>query len=80
VRWISPSAVDPYAPSVPGDRFLLRVDEFRTKAVLDLRQGHRLLWQPRYARLVPACSIHTGASWIAHVDPLGPEITVELTG
>jgi pyruvate/2-oxoglutarate dehydrogenase complex dihydrolipoamide dehydrogenase (E3) component len=80
VRWISPSAVDPGTPRVPRDRFLLRVDEFRRDAQLEVRQADRVLWRRRYRRLVPACAIHADASWIRRVDTEAGEITVGLAG
>ncbi len=75
VRWVSPSAIDAASAEVPHGRFLLRVDAFRTRAVLEARQDARVLWRRRYRELVPARSIHADAAWVRQVDADGGAVS-----
>jgi hypothetical protein len=84
LRWVSPSAIDVAgqrrAPrrSVPHGHFILRVEQFRERAILEVRQGERTLWRRRYRRLVPARSIHAGAGWLRALDPDGGPVTFRV--
>ena len=80
LRWISPGAISDVAGAVvrtpvPRGRFVLRTAAFVDDAMLEVRQGTRILWRER-RRLVPARSIRLDASWVKDVDPLGPPIAI----
>jgi hypothetical protein len=75
LRWISPNAIAvaagvPAAPP-PLGRFVLRSQEFRRVARLEVRQGGRLLARSGPMRLIPGRQVHLGAAWLARVDPAG---------
>jgi thioredoxin reductase len=71
---------EPAAPrrSIPHGRFLMRVDQFRERAVVEVRQGDRTLWRRRYRRLIPARSIHAAAGWVRALDPEGGPVTFRV--
>jgi thioredoxin reductase len=71
LRWVSPSAIAADERSVPGGRFLLRVDRWLTGAAIEVRQDERVLWRARHRALVPARSIHADAGWLREVAPDG---------
>jgi hypothetical protein len=63
----------------PLGRFVLRSQEFRRLARLEVRQDGRLLARSRMTRLVPGRPVHLRAAWLARVDPAGGPVRV-LTG
>jgi hypothetical protein len=67
LRWISPNLVGSAAP--PLGRFVLRSEEFRRLAQLEVRQAGRLLARSRPVRLIPGRPLHLDAAWLARVDP-----------
>jgi hypothetical protein len=83
LRWISPNAVvfrghsGSWAPP-PLGRFVLRSQEFRRLARLEVRQDGRLLARSRPGRMVPGRPVHLGAAWLAQVDPAGGPVTVAV--
>ena len=87
LRWVSPSAIDAAAgassdataDAVPHGSFLLRVSAFIERALLEVRQDDRRIWQQGYRRLVPNRSIHASAAWIKEVDPSGGPIRVRVS-
>jgi hypothetical protein len=74
LRWISPNAVAACPP--PLGRFVLRSQEFRRLARLEVRQEGRLLARSRPVRLIPGRSVHLDAAWLARVDPAGGPVHV----
>jgi thioredoxin reductase len=83
LRWISPNAVvfrghsGSWAPP-PLGRFVLRSQEFRRLARLEVRQDGRLLARSRPGRMVPGRPVHLGAAWLAQADPAGGPVTVTV--
>jgi thioredoxin reductase len=77
LRWISPNAVASAPP--PLGRFVLRSQDFRRLARLEVRQDGRLLARSRPLRLVPERTVHLAAGWLPRVDPAGGPIRV-VTG
>src|SRR5580704_11033615 len=82
LRWISPNAIASAASLVPPPlgRFLLRSQEFRRLARLEVRQDGRLLARSRVTRLVPERPVHLRAAWLARVDPAGGPVRVISRG
>ena len=77
LRWISPNAIRVPGPPPPRGRFLLRSEDFRPLARLEVRQGGRVLGTAR-ARLVPERPVHLDAGWMARADPSGGPVRVTL--
>jgi thioredoxin reductase len=84
LAWISPNAIrfvasaGAAAPSPPPrGRFLLRSQVFRRRAVLEARQGDRVLARER-ARLIPGRPVHLDAAWLARVRPSDGPVLVAL--
>jgi len=83
LTWISPNAIRFFSP--PGDtpippprgRFLLRSQVFRRRAVLEVRQGNRVLARQR-ARLIPGRPVHLDAGWLAKARPSDGPVLVTL--
>jgi hypothetical protein len=79
LRWISPNAVavaaDGPAPP-PLGRFVLRSDEFRPRARLEVRQDGRPLGRSGPVRLIPGRPVHLGAGWLGRIDPSGGPVQV----
>lgn len=82
LRWISPNAIASAASLVrpPLGRFVLRSQEFRRLARLEVRQDGRLLARSRLTRLVPGRPVHLRAAWLARVDPAGGPVRVSYRG
>jgi thioredoxin reductase len=82
LRWISPNAIASAASLVPPPlgRFVLRSQEFRRLARLEVRQDGRLLARSRVTRLVPERPVHLRAAWLARVDPAGGPVRVISRG
>jgi hypothetical protein len=78
IRWVSPSAVAGNARAVPHGHVLLRVDRFLERVEVEVRQDERLLARQRYRALVPGCSIHLRAGWLAAVNGAGAPVTVRI--
>jgi thioredoxin reductase len=76
LRWISPNAIAGAAGSPPLGRFVLRSQEFRRLARLEVRQDGRLLDRSRPVRLIPGRPVHLNAAWLALVDHQGGPILV----
>jgi thioredoxin reductase len=82
LRWISPNAIafafgaGGRAAPPPLGRFLLRSQEFRRVARLEVRQDDRLLGRSWPVRLIPGRPVHLGAGWLAQVDPAGGPVQV----
>jgi hypothetical protein len=83
LAWISPNAIRFFSP--PGDtpiapprgRFLLRSQVFRQRAVLEVRQGNRVLARKR-TRLIPGRPVHLDGGWLARVRPSDGPVLVAL--
>jgi hypothetical protein len=83
LAWISPNAIRFFSP--PGDtpippprgRFLLRSQVFRRRAVLEVRQGNRVLARKR-TRLIPGRPVRLDAGWLATVRPSDGPVLVAL--
>jgi thioredoxin reductase len=75
LRWISPNAITVAAgqpaATPPLGRFVLRSQEFRRLARLEVRQDGRLLARSGPVRLIPGRPAHLGAGWLPRVDPRG---------
>jgi hypothetical protein len=82
LRWISPNAIasDASLAPPPLGRFVLRSQEFRRLARLEVRQDGRLLARSRVTRLVPERSVHLRAAWLARVDPAGGPVRIIYRG
>jgi thioredoxin reductase len=79
LAWISPNAVrflDPPVPP-PRGRFLLRSQVFQRRAVLEVRQGDRVLARHR-SRLTPGRPVHLDAAWQASIRPSDGPVLVTL--
>ena len=76
LRWISPNAIAVAAGPPPLGRFVLRSQEFRRLARLEVRQDGRLLARSRPVRLIPGRPVHLAAAWLARVDPAGGPVRV----
>jgi thioredoxin reductase len=76
LRWISPNAIAVAAGPPPLGRFVLRSQEFRRLARLEVRQDGRLLARSRPARLIPGRPVHLNAAWLARVDHAGGPVHV----
>jgi hypothetical protein len=71
----APSNAAPASP--PRGRFLLRSQVFRQRAVLEVRQGDRVLARET-ARLIPGRPVHLDAGWLAGVRPSDGPVSVAL--
>jgi NADPH-dependent 2,4-dienoyl-CoA reductase/sulfur reductase-like enzyme len=76
LRWISPNAIAVAAGPPPLGRFVLRSQEFRRLARLEVRQDGRLLDRSRPVRLIPGRPVHLSDAWLARVDHQGGPILV----
>ena len=76
LRWISPNAIAAAAGPPPLGRFVLRSQEFRRLARLEVRQDGRILARSRPTRLIPGRPVHLSAAWLARVDPSGGPVNV----
>jgi thioredoxin reductase len=74
---LPPPGAAPTPP--PRGRFLLRSQVFRRRAVLEVRQGDRVLARKR-ARLIPGRPVHLDAGWLAGVRPSDGPVLVALRG
>jgi hypothetical protein len=79
LRWISPNVIGTSAAPPPLGRFVLRSQDFRRLARLEVRQDGRLLARSRPVRLVPGRPVHLDADWLPRVDPAGGPVRV-VTG
>jgi hypothetical protein len=93
LAWISPNAVTipapdgaaanaaaspTPAPTQPSrGRFVLRSHVFRHRALLEVRQGDRVLARSR-ARLIPGRPVRLDAAWLAEVRPADGPVSVAL--
>jgi thioredoxin reductase len=79
VRFLVPAGAGPGAGPVPPprNRFLLRSQVFQRRAVLQARQGDRVLTTER-ARLIPGRPVHLDAAWLANIRPSGGPVLVTL--
>ena len=83
LRWISPNAIASRWASLappPLGRFVLRSQEFRRLARLEVRQDGRLLARSRVTRLMPERPVHLRAAWLARVDPAGGPVRIIYRG
>jgi thioredoxin reductase len=84
--WISPNAIviregsAGVTASPPLGRFVLRSQEFRRLARLEVRQDGRRLARSRPGRLIPERPAHLGTAWLAQVDPAGGPVSVVIGG
>jgi hypothetical protein len=69
-------AAEPALP--PRGRFLLRSQVFRRRAVLEVRQGDRILARNR-ARLIPGRPVHLDARRLVRVRPSDGPVLVALS-
>jgi thioredoxin reductase len=76
LRWISPNAIAVAAGPPPLGRFVLRSQEFRRLARLEVRQDGRFLARSRPVRLIPGRPVHLDTAWLARVDPAGGPVHV----
>jgi thioredoxin reductase len=76
LRWISPNAIAVAAGPPPLGRFVLRSQEFRRLARLEVGQDGRLLARSHPVRLIPGRPVHLDAAWLARVDPSGGPVHV----
>ncbi len=80
LRWISPNqlVITPGRPAAPPPlgRFVLRSEQFRGLARLEVRQDGRLLARSRPGRLIPGRPTRLNAAWLAWVDPAGGPVCV----
>lgn len=78
LSWISPNAVSPADDPPPRRQFALRSAVFLRRPVVEVRQGTRMLWTGRLARLVPGRSSSLQCDWLAGVARTGGAVTVGL--
>jgi thioredoxin reductase len=79
LRWISPNAIviaGGTAAPPPLGRFVLRSQEFRRRARLEVRQEDRVLARSRPVRLVPGRPVHLAAGWLPQADPSAGPVRV----
>ena len=76
LHWISPNAIGAVRDAPPRGRFALRSRAFLRRRAIEVRQGGRVLWSGRLARLVPGRSASLPADWIGSVDATGGPIEV----
>ncbi len=78
IAWVSPSAVVP-GSGAPRGRFTLWASEFVSGAVVEVRQGERVLHRERLVGgLVPGRPAHVGDSWGPRVVASGEPVTIGL--
>jgi hypothetical protein len=58
---------------------VLRSQEFRRLARLEVRQDDRLLARSRPVRLIPGRPAHLGSDWLSRVDPAGGPVRVTVS-
>jgi hypothetical protein len=73
--WICPSAISP--DSLPG-RFRIRSHEFREQAVLQVRQGERVLHRQQFRRLLANTSISLPGDWANRANFSSEPLTIEI--
>jgi thioredoxin reductase len=78
--WISPNAIGPQRDAPPRGRFALRASVFARRAQVEIRQGARVLWRGRVARLQPGRAASLPSGWIASVDLAAGPLEVVLAG
>jgi len=78
LHWISPNAIGRVRDPPPRGRFALRSRAFLRRPAIELRQGDRVLWSGRLARLVPGRSASLSAGWIGSVDNTGGPIEISV--
>jgi hypothetical protein len=78
LRWVSPGAVTPGDPPPPRGRFHLAVARFLEGAVLEIRQGNRILQRQGRRLWVPNRLVPVGAGWVRKVVPDGGPLVARL--
>ncbi len=78
IRWAAPNVVAADVRRAPRDRILLRVDRFVDDAVIEVRQGERVLARAAHRALVPARSVALEAGWLASVSDDGGPVTLRV--
>jgi L-2-hydroxyglutarate oxidase LhgO len=73
--WICPNVL---SPGLCVDRFRFRSSEFRQKAVLQLTQSGRVLYQKRLSRLNANASQNLDGEWVEKVDFTGEPVKLVL--
>jgi thioredoxin reductase len=79
LRWVFPGRVSADLAAPPRDRFVVAAAEPRGRAVLEVRQGDRLLWAGRARSPVqPGRPVSIPGRWVAAVEVPGPEVVVTV--
>ncbi len=81
LHWIVPNVLGAGARGATGHGqrdFLLRARSDFADARVDVRQGERVLYRKRLARVMPGRSAKLGSNWTAHADPAGAPIEVRM--
>jgi thioredoxin reductase len=78
ILWVSPNAVSSDGSDAPLGRMLLRVKAEQRDAVVQVRQGERLLHSQHFARLRPNTSESLAGDWLKEVEPRGLPVRVNI--
>lgn len=78
VQWVSPNAVSSSTTGTPPGHVLLRVKTEQHNALVQVRQGDRLLHSRRFGTMRPNISEHLSADWLASVEAGGPRVLVSI--
>ena len=75
LAWICPNVL---TPDARVDRFHFRSEEFRQDAILQIRQGERVLHQKRWRRLDASTSLALSGAWVEKVEYTGAPVKLVI--
>ena len=78
IEWVSPNAVSVASVGAPLGHVLLRVKTEQHNAVVQVRQGERLLHSQRFGRLRPNTSSYLADEWMKQVEAEGAAVRISL--
>jgi thioredoxin reductase len=78
ILWVSPNAVSTANDGAPLGRVILRVKTEQRNALVEARQGERLLHSQRFGRLRPNTSEYMSGEWLKKVEAGGAAVRISL--
>jgi hypothetical protein len=78
IRWVAPNALEPGGQIDPDGGIILRVARVLARPALEIRQGEKILWVRKYARLVPNLPYVLPGSIRTGLDPDGGPVRIEV--